>query len=471
MKRAAFSFYKWLGFLIGAAVAIVSMILGAVEDVPMQYILFYALAIFALILWGWHHCSVAWIYRDDAVAVRNTASRNQPETESKLAEDEVEVGYLRALISNNKGGFIGLLILAAIFIGCAFAIDNFFEWRTFVSALVFVALLIIAFLLNKYAKTNKSVFIGLTVLIGLFIVGSLVVDGFLSILNIKSMLVFAAFLGLACIGQTLVVLLAGLDLSIPFVIGSANIGLMYLFTLGVPPWIAFVAIILIGAGIGFINGFLSYRVQGQALILTLGMGFAVSGGTQILTSIGTAFGGNVFGTVPAWLSNIASINGIFFGLQFPPVVVIWIAASIILIVGLRTTTWGRNLYALGGSRTSAARLSISERFYWVGAYTISGAVSAFTGALLLGWSGGGFIGVGDQYLFMTLAAVVVGGTSLLGGWGGYGFTVIGVLVLQVLTSFLVGIGLQFEGQQFIFGLLILPMVALYARSAHIRTQI
>ncbi len=72
---------------------------------------------------------------------------------------------------------------------------------------------------------------------------------------------------------------------------------------------------------------------------------------------------------------------------------------------------------------------------------------------------------------MTLAAVVIGGTSLLGGQGGYGFTVIGVLVLQVLTSFLVGIGLKFEWQQFIYGLLILPMVALYARSPHIRTQI
>ena len=61
--------------------------------------------------------------------------------------------------------------------------------------------------------------------------------------------------------------------------------------------------------------------------------------------------------------------------------------------------------------------------------------------------------------------------QLLGGQGGYGFTVIGVLVLQVLSSFLIGIGLDFEWQQFIFGLLILPMVALYARSPHIRTQI
>ena len=104
-------------------------------------------------------------------------------------------------------------------------------------------------------------------------------------------------------------------------------------------------------------------------------------------------------------------------------------------------------------------------------YAVSGGVSALTGALLLGWSGGGFIGVGQPYLFMTLAAVVIGGTSLLGGYGGYGFTVIGVLVLQVLTSFLVGIGLDYQWQQFIFGLLILPMVALYARSPHIRTQV
>ena len=89
---------------------------------------------------------------------------------------------------------------------------------------------------------------------------------------------------------------------------------MYLLTLGTPPWIAIIAILLIGAGIGFINGMLSYRLQGQALILTLGVGFAVSGGTQILTSIGSAFGGNVFGVVPTWLSNIAAMNGKFLAL-------------------------------------------------------------------------------------------------------------------------------------------------------------
>jgi len=74
-------------------------------------------------------------------------------------------------------------------------------------------------------------------------------------------------------------------------------------------------------------------------------------------------------------------------------------------------------------------------------------------------------------LFLTIAAVVVGGTSLLGGYGGYGLSVIGVLVLQIITTVLVGWGLSWQGQQFILGLLIIPMVALYARSPHIRTQI
>lgn len=471
MNRSVHSFYKWLGLIVATLVAIVSAVLGWVDDVPKQHIVFYALAIFALILWGWHHFSVRWIYRPDSIALSNSRSQGAQRNVAESEQEEYEHSYLRGLLSNNKGAAWGLLALLAAFVASAFAIDNFFQWRNILSVLVLIAFIILVFILNKHIKTNKSAFIGIVVLVGLFILGSLVVEGFLSTLNIKSMLVFASFLGLACIGQTLVALLGGLDLSIPFVIGSSNIGLMYLLTLGVPPWIACIAILLIGALIGFINGMLSFRLQGQALILTLGVGFAVSGGTQILTSIGTAFGGNVFGVVPTWLSNIAAMNGRFFGLDFPPVVVIWVLVSIVLIIGLRNTTWGRNLYALGGSRTSANRLSISERGYWVGAYTISGCVSALTGSLLLGWSGGGFIGVGDQYLFMTLAAVVVGGTSLLGGMGGYGFTVIGVLVLQVLTSFLVGIGLDYESQQFVFGLLILPMVALYARSPHIRTQI
>jgi ribose transport system permease protein len=265
--------------------------------------------------------------------------------------------------------------------------------------------------------------------------------------------------------------MGGLDLSIPFVIGASNIGLLFMIGLGVPSFVAAGFILVIGGLIGLLNGVLSFKLQGQALILTLGTGFAVAGLTQILTSIGSAFSGNVFGQVPPWLQNLAAMNGRTFGLSFPPTILIWVALSILIILGLRYSAYGRYLYALGGNRRSAKLMGISEFKFWVLAYTISGFFAALTGSLLLGWSGGGFIGVGDPYLFTTLAAVVIGGTSLMGGYGGYGFTVIGVLVLQVLSSFLIGMGLKYEWQQFIFGLLILPMVALYGRSPHIRAQV
>ena len=112
------------------------------------------------------------------------------------------------------------------------------------------------------------------------------------------MLVFASFLGIATIGQTLVVMLGGLDLSIPFLIGATNLGLMSLISLGVPPWLAFIVILAFGTIVGLFNGLISFNLQGQSLIVTLGVGFMVVGGVQILVSLPTVTGGTVFGVVP-----------------------------------------------------------------------------------------------------------------------------------------------------------------------------
>ncbi len=448
---------RWLGLAVAIVVAGVSAGLGFWQHLPALNVIFYTTATFALLLWIWSAFVVRWI----AEATARGGSREQIPARTAI----------RRFVVRRVGVLIGLAILVFGFIVLSLTIAGFFSLVNFITALVLAAAIIITSVVSGTFVDNRSAFIGLMVLAALFVVAALHIDGFASGANIKSMLVFAAFLGLASIGQTLVALLGGLDLSIPFLIGSSNVGLLYLIGLGIPSPIAVILILIAGAGIGLGNGVLSVKLQGQALIVTLGVGFAVSGLTQILTSIGTAFAGNVFGQVPNWLKNLAAMNGQTFGLDVPPVILIWIAAAIVLIFGMKNSVYGRFMYALGGNRTSAQRVPISENRYWIGAFGLSGCISTLTGSLLLGWSGGGFIGVGDPYLFMTLAAVVIGGTSLLGGQGGYGFTVIGVLVLQVLTSFLVGIGLKYEWQQFIYGLLILPMVALYARSPHIRTQI
>lgn len=320
-------------------------------------------------------------------------------------------------------------------------------------------------------RIDRSIMIGAILLGVLTLLGGVIVPGFVSTLNFRSILLLAAFLGIASLGQTLCAMLGALDLSIPFLIGSANILLPSFMSSGLPTVVAMALVVALGAAVGALNGSLSFRLQGQALIMSLAVGFAVVGLTQIYTTIGTSFGGTVYAQIPDWLRNLAALNGTTFGIPMPPVVFIWAGIAAVTIWAMGNTWFGLGLYAVGGSRTAAARLMISERKAWIAVHGLSGAMSALAGMLLLGFSGGGFVGVGDPYLFTTVAAVVIGGTSLLGGAGGYGATVLGVLVLTVLTSLLVGMGLSFAAQQAVVGALIIPMVAVYARAPHIRNQV
>jgi len=358
MEKRTFNFSKGLGIFFAVAAGIGTAVLGYVDRTDWIQVAFYSIAVTALVLWGWHHFSIKWSFKSDGEK-DNLESNDQGDEASKRS-------LFWELISRNWVAVTGFLLLLGLFILLCFLVPGFFSGRTVVSAIIFLGFLILAFVAYKFLNINRSVIIGVSVLIGLFIIGSVSIDGFLSIQNIKSMLVFASFLGLATIGQTLVVMLGGLDLSIPFLIGASNLGLMSMISLGVPPWLAFVVILAFGTVVGLFNGLISYNLQGQALIVTLGVGFMCVGGVQILVSLPTVTGGTVFGVVPDWLKNLASLNGKFFGLPIPPVILIWILAAIILIVGMRHTKWGRNLYAVGGKRLSACNAFRMERrrLYW-----------------------------------------------------------------------------------------------------------
>ena len=446
----------WLNIAVALIIAAIGFGLGFGQGMQAQGVILSTVLSVAVLLWLLNYVVVIFETRN--------ADRTSAEAIPAARSD---AGVWRA----NRVLIIAMAVLLLVYLIVTASVPEFRTVTNLIAFLVLEAILLFAFKVSGYFASGRSAFIGLIVLVALIVISSFTIQGFLSGPNIRAILLFASFLGIACIGQTLVALMGGLDLSIPFVIGASNIGLLFLITLGLPSFVAVGFVLILGGAIGFANGILTYKLQGQALIMTLGMGFTVAGFTQILTSIGSAFGGNVFGTVPPWLQNLAAMNGRTFGLGFPPTILIWIVLSVLIVIALRYTGYGRHVYALGGNRRSAKMIGVSEFKYWTLAYVVSGVSAALTGSLLLGWSGGGFIGVGDPYLFTTLAAVVIGGTSLLGGFGGYGFTIIGVLVLQVLSSFLIGIGLKYEWQQFIFGLLILPMVALYGRSPHIRAQV
>lgn len=450
-------FLLWFNIALTVVVSTIGFGLGFAQGLAAQVVILYTIISAAVFLW---------LANAMALALENRFGRREED-----AETEEPAATERSWWRRNWVMLLSMGALLLLYLIVTATVPEFRRLTNLIAFLILELILVFSFKVSVYFPRSRSAFIGLMILAALIVICSFTIEGFLTAANIRAMLLFAAFLGIACIGQTMVALLGGLDLSIPFVIGAANIGLLFLISLGLPPWVATGFVLLLGALIGLVNGLLSYRLQGQALIVTLGTGFAVAGLVQILTSIGSAQAGNVMGRVPDWLRNLAAMNGETFGLAVPPTIVIWIVLAILVILALRYTAYGRHIYALGGNRTSARLIGISELKYWTICYTVSGFFSAMTGCLLLGWSGGGFIDVGERYLFMTLAAVVIGGTSLAGGQGGYGFTVIGVLVLQLLSTLLIGIGLQYEWQQFIFGLLILPMVALYSRAPPIRAQV
>lgn len=309
------------------------------------------------------------------------------------------------------------------------------------------------------------------VLAGLIIFGATTIDGFWSLINLRSNLVFASFLGIATIGQTFCALIGGLDLSIPFLIGAANVGLVKLMNEGIPSGLAIIIVLALAAAIGAFNGLLSRRLHGQSLVVTLGVGNAVLGLVQILVSSGGVSGisgGTIQGSVPHWIQAFSSLNR---SIGVAPAVVLWVGLAILVVLFLRRTWLGRSLYALGGNPTAAKRSLVPEQWIWILVFSTSAVTAALTGVLLLGYTGSGYAGVGDPYLFTTIAAVLIGGTSLVGGRGGYGPSVLGVLILTVLQTILSGYNLSSAAQEAILGSLIIPTVALYARSPHPRMQV
>jgi ribose transport system permease protein len=277
--------------------------------------------------------------------------------------------------------------------------------------------------------------------------------------------VSAAFLGLAGAGQTLVVLVGGVDFSVPAFISGGAILVSQLC--GSYHWSVVTAIALIaGASIllGAVNGYVSHRFEVPSLVVTLGMSSMITGGLLLWTK------GEATGAAPPFLARLTSVAGTTLGLAIPPLVVIWAAVAVVLGVTLRRTVAGRRLYQTGSNPLAAEYALISTRRVWTLTFAVSGLLGGILGILVGGYTGSGNTTLGDPYLFEGLAAVIVGGTTF-GARGDYWKTVLGALVLTVLSTVLIGKGYSSADQQIIFGLLILLVVAGYGRGPRLRDRI
>jgi ribose transport system permease protein len=302
-------------------------------------------------------------------------------------------------------------------------------------------------------------------LVALFIYGAGSISGFSSSTSVRSMLVLAALLGLAALGQTIVMIVGGLDLSIPgFIVAGA---ILVSQLCGTHHWAfvpALALIVVLAAAMGAITGWICHRFRIQPIIVTLGTGALASGACLAWT------GGKLTGSAPTFLTNVTAANGTTFGLSVSPVVVIWAVVAIAAALFLHRTAAGRRLYATGDNPRAAQLALVKTGRVWAAVFAASALCSALVGILLAGFSGADQT-LGDPYLFQGLTAVIVGGTTIMGARGDYTHTVLGALILTELTTILVGHGYETADQQIIFGVLILIVVAGYGRDTRIRDRI
>ncbi|HVJ28189.1 MAG TPA: ABC transporter permease [Vicinamibacterales bacterium] len=303
------------------------------------------------------------------------------------------------------------------------------------------------------------------VLVLLFLYGTITISGFAMEGNVRSMLVIASLLALASLGQTLVIILGGLDLSIPGFIVFGAVAVTELFgSHGWPSLAAIVAVVLAAAALGALTGWICHTYWINPLIVTLGMGGVVAGGMLAWT------GGSITGTGPAFLTTLTSPAETTFGIPVAPVVAITLGVAILVAVALYRSRSGRRLYATGANPRAAALARINTQTIWMAVFALSAVCSTLVGVLLVGFSGADQ-SLGDPYLFQGLTAVIVGGTTIMGARGDFTHTVVGALILTVLTTIFVGNDISEAAQQIIFGVLLLVVVASYGREARLRDRV
>ncbi|WP_435526704.1 ABC transporter permease [Microbacterium aurantiacum] len=280
-----------------------------------------------------------------------------------------------------------------------------------------------------------------------------------------AILVLASLLALAAMGQTLVVILGGMDLAVAgYILFGAMIASNATSRLGWPTWFAVVVTVAVCGGIGALVGWLCHWLHIQPLVLTLGVGAILAGGTMFLVN------GDYNGQPPEDLRSLAQLTGTTFGLPIPPIIVIVVLLGVLLWLILSRTSVGRSLYATGVNPRAAALTRVRTGAVWTGVFALSGALAGIAGMFIAAFGSGWAQGTGDPYLFSGLAAVLVGGTTFGSVRGSFTRTALGALILTVVATIITSRGLAEAQSRIVYGAIILAVVALYGRERHVRDR-
>jgi ribose transport system permease protein len=279
--------------------------------------------------------------------------------------------------------------------------------------------------------------------------------------NMTTILIAAAPFALIALGQTLVILTGGIDLSVGSVIAASAMAAAYVAKASDGNLLLTVLVaVLVGLAAGAINGFVVSRMNVPPFIATLGMLTLASGVAYVIG------GGAPINGLPVNFGAIANTE--ILGLKIP--VVLMILAIVGLAIIMKRTSYGMRVYAVGGNRLAAEIAGVKSKRILFSVYTISGVLAGVSGLMLASRVISGAPNLGQGYELDAIAAVVIGGASLMGGRGTIWGTAIGLLLIQTLNNGLDLLIVPSYWQDVIKGVLIVLAVAIDVWAAKRRTS-
>ncbi len=289
----------------------------------------------------------------------------------------------------------------------------------------------------------------IAVVFGLIVFFSVGSEAFLSLRNLTAISGQASTLLLACLGASFVILMGSIDLSVGamvLLVGAVTVKAINAFDLGIS---AVLVGMFVGAGLGGVNGLIFAFGRIPSFVVTLGT-LSIFTGTawRILQGRALRYDSLVF-------ENLAIGQLIP---RFPNIALIAVIAWVIMVVLCFKTRFGRYMYIIGGGEAVAATAGIPVRRYKIYGFMLSGMMAGLAGALAVARLGTAGPTLGQDLLLNTLAAIVVGGTSLSGGIGGVHRTLIGVLIIALLDNGLNLMGVSQYSQMMVKGAVIVGAV-------------
>lgn len=306
-------------------------------------------------------------------------------------------------------------------------------------------------------RSDPAVLTAFGCIILLLLLGSLYSRNFLSPEYLLQQLKVASFLGVIATGMMLVILLGQIDLSVPWSVATG--AMMACAAAAYGPVGVALAIpfgILCGVAIGVVNGLGVAYLRIPSMIVTLGTN-AVAQGVMVVYTGGFSPQDSATQAM-RYLATGSLIPGI------PNAVIIWALVGAATVFLLTRSGFGRAVYGIGNRERAAYLSGVDTRRVVMIAFALAGGLSAFGGVLLAGYASKAAQSMGDAYLLPAIAAVVLGGTSILGGRGSYLGTVAGVILITLLQSILSVMQMPEAGRQITYGLVIIMMLLLYARA-------